>query len=203
MHISREDQARISAAIHAAEQKTSGEIVCVLARASSDYAALPVIWAALIALSLPWPLIAFTRLPVQHIFIAQLVLFAAALLILSLGNIRVALAPRAVRRVNAHRAAMEQFVIRGITRTKARTGVLIFVSLAECYARIVADEAIDSKVKHADWQGAVDALTAQFGDERLADGFIAAIERCGAVLAEHFPADAAAVNELPDRLFLI
>jgi len=35
---------------------------------------------------------------------------------------------------------------------------------------------------------------------RLADGMIAAAERVGAVLAQHFPRAEDDVNELPDRL---
>lgn len=203
MQMSREDHARIAAAIHAAEAKTSGEIICVLARASSDYAALPALWAALIALTIPWPLIVFTQWPVQHIFIAQIFVFALAIFLFSLGNIRVALTPRAVRRAHAHRAAMEQYFIRGVTRTKARTGVLIFVSLAERYARIVADDAIDAKVTRADWQGAVDVLIANVREDHLAEGFIAAIDRCGNILAKHFPREQNDADELPNRIFII
>ena len=203
MEITREDNAKIAAAVHAAEAATTGEIVCVVARASSTYGAMPVLWAALAALCIPWPLIAFTHWPVQHIYIAQLVVFALALAVLSTGSIRVTLTPRPIRRANAHRAAMEQFYIRGVTRTKARTGVLIFVSLAERYVRIVADEAIDSKVRHAEWQGAVNALIEHMREDRLAEGYVAAIARCGAILSRHFPADGEAKNELPDRLFII
>ena len=203
MQLSREDRARITEAVRNAEAKTSGEIVCVLARSSSDYAALPALWAALIALSAPWPLIVFTQWPVQHIYVAQLVAFALALFVFSLGDIRVALTPRAVRRAHAHRAAMEQFVIRGVTRTRERTGVLIFVSLAERYARIVADDAVDAKVKHSDWQAAVDALISHVREDRLADGFVAAIDRCGVILAKHFPGESDDQDELPDRLFIV
>ena len=203
MQLSREDRARITEAVRNAEAKTSGEIVCVLARSSSDYAALPALWAALIALSVPWPLIVFTQWPVQHIFVAQRAAFALALFVFSLGDIRVALTPRAVRRAHAHRAAMEQFVIRGVTRTRERTGVLIFVSLAERYARIVADDAVDAKVKHSDWQAAVDALISHVREDRLADGFVAAIDRCGVILAKHFPGESDDQDELPDRLFIV
>ncbi len=108
----------------------------------------------------------------------------------------------AVQRARAHRAALEQFVVRGISRTKNRTGVLIFVSLAEHYARIIADEGIAAKVHNAEWQAAIDALTAHMRDGRIAAGFTAAIERCGAVLAAHAPPDGSA-NELPDRLYVM
>ena len=80
--------------------------------------------------------------------------------------------------------------------------MLIFVSMAERYARIVADDGIASKVPQAEWQSAVDALTGHMRDGRIAAAFIAAIERCGAVLAAHAPPDGAP-NELPDRLYVM
>src|SRR6516164_3289940 len=65
MNVSEQDQKRISTAIRSAESKTSGEIVCVLAQSSSDAAALPILLAALVALALPWLLVAFTAMPVH------------------------------------------------------------------------------------------------------------------------------------------
>jgi putative membrane protein len=103
----------------------------------------------------------------------------------------------------AHRAAMEQFMIRGIGRKADRTGVLIFVSLAERYARIVADRAIAERVQNREWQAAVDALIAHTRDGRIADGFVAAIGACGRILEEHFPRDASSRADLPDRIYVI
>ena len=48
--------------------------------------------------------------------------------------------------------------------------------------------------------GVVRDLTAHAGDDRLADGFIKAIEQAGAVLAEHFPVTSGDSNELDDHL---
>jgi putative membrane protein len=92
--------------------------------------------------------------------------------------------------------------VRGISRTKNRTGVLIFVSLAEHYARIIADEGIAAKVHPAEWQAAIDALTAHMRDGQIAAGFTAAIARCGDLLATHAPPDGSG-NELPDRLYVM
>jgi putative membrane protein len=102
----------------------------------------------------------------------------------------------------AHRAAIEQFVVRRVAHTKNRCGILIFVSLAEHYARVIADEGIAQKV--AD-QGVNRRLPFRIGHMRtgeIAAGFIAAIARCGAVLAAHAPPDGSA-NELPDRLYVM
>jgi putative membrane protein len=202
MQLSHEDHAAISAAIGDAEKRTSGQIVCVLAHASSDYAYVPILWASMLALVVPWPLIYLTPWSVQKIFLLQLAVFLVAGLIFSWMPLRFALVPAAVRRARAHQAALEQFVIRRISHTRNRTGILIFVSAAEHYARIIADEGIAAKVQHDEWQAAIDTLIGHIRDGRVVEGFTSAIARCGAVLAAHAPPDGAG-NELPDRLYVI
>lgn len=202
MPISKEDHDAVAAAIGEAEARSCGQIVCVLAHASSTYAHVPILWASVLALLLPWPLIYWTDWSVQRIFVAQLVLFLVAGVALSWMPLRLALVPRAVRQARAHRAAVEQFFLRHISHTANRSGVLIFVSLAERYARIIADEGIAAKVPNAEWQAAIDALVAHMRDGRIASGFIAAIERCGAVLAAHAPPDGSAAG-LPNRLYVV
>jgi putative membrane protein len=202
MQFSQDDHDAISAAIHAAEARSCGQIVCVLSHASSDYAYVPILWATVLALLVPWPLIYFTPLSAQKIYLWQLAVFVAAGLVLSWMPLRMALVPRLLRRTLAHRAALEQFVVRRIANTRNRSGVLIFVSLAERYARIIADEGVALKVPNAEWQAAIDALTGHMRDGRIAAGFIAAIERCGAVLAAHAPPDGSP-NTLPDRLYVM
>ena len=203
MNISEQDKKRISTAIRSAESKTSGEIVCVLAQSSSDTTALPILLAALVALALPWLLVAFTAMPVHRILVLQVFVFFVLWVFLCLPSVRVALMPRAARRAVAHRVAMEQFSIRGIARKKERSGILIFVSLAEHYARIIADEGIAARVPQLEWQEAVDVLVAHTRSGRIADGFITAIEKCGNVLAMNFPRSETSRDELPDRIYLI
>ena len=203
MAISEQDRKRIAAAIHATEARTSGEIVCVLARSSSDVTALPVFAAAVVSLVLPWVLVASTAWPVDRILLLQLFVFFGLTALLLLPGVRVRLLPRRVRRAAAHRVAMDQFVQRGIARTKDRSGILIFVSLAERYARIVADDGIAARVPQPEWQAAIDALLSHMKNGRIADGFISAIDACGDVLATHFPAGGKNPDELPDRIYLI
>jgi putative membrane protein len=203
MNVSEEDRARISAAIRAAEAKTSGEIVCVLARTATHLTALPILVAALMALAFPWVLVALTEFPVDRILLLQIGVFLVLAVALSLPGVQVRLLPRAVRRHAAHRLAMEQFLVRGIGRKKDGTGILIFVSLAERYARIIADERIAAHVPQSEWQTAVDALIANIRSGRIADGFVAAIDACEKVLAAHFPRTQMSRDELPDRIYLI
>jgi putative membrane protein len=200
--ITHEDHEAITAAIAAAEAKTSGQIVCVLSRASSDYLYVPLLCASVLALLAPWLFMMLTPWGTQKIYLWQVAIFIASSMLLSWMPLRVALVPRPLRRAQAHRAALEQFVVRRVANTKNRCGVLIFVSLAERYARIIADQGIAQKVGNAEWQAAIDALTGHMRDGRLADGFVAAIERCGGVLAAHAPSDGSA-NTLPDRLYVM
>ena len=64
---------------------------------------------------------------------------------------------------------------------------MIFVSVAEHYAVILADAAIDVQVPKGSWQAIIDDLTEAFSENRAADGFVAAIEASVAHLAAHFP----------------
>lgn len=203
MRMTPQDRQRIAAAIRAAESKTSGEIVCVLAEKSAGATALPVFIAAAAALALPWLLVAMTAMPVFRILTLQIVLFLAVAALLSLPRLRAALVPRAARRAIAHRVALEQFAVRGVANTKDRTGILVFVSLAERYARIIADDGIAARVQQTEWQGAIDALVAHMRDGRIADGFITAVDKCGDALARHFPRGTTNRDELKDRIYLI
>ena len=172
----------------------------MLAHSSSDYAHVPILWASVLALVTPWPLIDFTPWSVQRIFLIQIAVFIVAALAFSWMPLRLrwCRAPCGGRGRTAPRWSNSSCAASPIPRQ--RTGVLIFVSLAERYARIIADDGIAEKVQGAEWQAAIDALIGHMREGRIAQGFVAAIERCGAVLAAHAPPDGSP-NELPDRLY--
>lgn len=204
--ISPQDHARVTAAIGAAEEKTDGEIYCVVAHASDGYffpaalvAMLGILLASLvlgIMLEAWWLSI---RLPLFAA--AQLLAAAAALLLLwFVPPLRIRLVPHRLRFAAAHANASRQFLAHNIHLTRSRTGVLIFVSLAERYAEVVADSGIDSRVEQSVWDEAVRELTTNAGEGRIADGFVRAIETVGAVLARHFPISPGDTDELENRL---
>jgi putative membrane protein len=200
---SDQESERISAAISAAERNTSGEIVAVVTDASDAYHYVPFLWAALVALIVPWPLIHFTWMAVQWIYVIQLLVFLVLIALLWPRNIRTALVPRSVQRAHAHRRATEQFLVQNLHTTVGRTGVLLFVSVAEHYAEILADQGIDARVPAGTWQGIVDSLTREITLGHAADGFVQAIERIGHHLAQHFPPGATDPNELPNHLIVL
>jgi putative membrane protein len=194
---------RIAAAISAAERKTSGEIVAVVTASSESYQYVPFLWAALAALIVPWPLIHFTWITVQWIYLVQLIVFLVLLALLWPKTIRTALVPQSVRHAHAHRRAMEQFLVQNLHTTSGRTGVLIFVSVAEHFAEILADTGIDARVPAGTWQEIVDTLTREIAVGHPADGFVQAIERVGHHLAQHFPPGTHDPDELPNHLIVL
>jgi len=201
--IDNTDRARIRTAIERAEARTSGEIYVVVARQSGDYRLVPIAWALVAALILPLPLIVLTNLSAGGIYLAELAIFVAVALILSLPDVLPRVVPANVFREHGHARAVEQFLAHGLTNTQARTGVLIFVSLAERYAEIVADTGIAAKVPQQTWDELIARLTAEIAARRLAEGLIGAVERAGAVLAEHFPRLPGDRNELVNDVVLL
>ena len=195
MPINPQQEANIEAAFSAAQRRTQAPIVCVLARASANYEFAPLLWSGLLALVTPWPLLVFTQLSAQRIFVAQLAVCLAASVILSLIPQRVLLTPPRTRRANAHRAALVQFSVRGLERAVERNGVLVYVSLAERYARVIAADAAAQAISQNQWQGLVDALVVDLRGRGAAEALAAAAGRCADLLAPAFPAAADAAPQ--------
>ena len=198
--ISDDDRMRVTAAIRTAEARTAGEIFCVIARHSSDYRLVPVAWATAAAMFVPLPFLYLTTWSAPVVYLLQIIAFLLGTFVLSQPALRFRIVPRRARHDRAHAEAMRQFHVQGIARTEHRTGVLIFASAAERYVEVVADAGINDKVSADVWDDAVHALVSAVKEGRPGDGLVAAIGRCGAVLAEHFPPDALKRDELPDKL---
>ncbi len=114
--------------------------------------------------------------------------------------LRMALTPSATRTRRVRRRAIETFKAAAEHRTEGRTGVLLYLSLLEHRAEIVADEAIHSKVQPEVWGDAMAALIERVKAGKTAEGMALAVERIGAVVAECAPPTGLNPNELPDRL---
>lgn len=201
--VTRGEAERIAAAIAEAERGTSGEIVAVIATESASYLYAPVLWAAAAALIMPWPFIFWTWWPIQTIYALQVATFAVLALVLTQRPFRYRLVPRSVKHTRARRRAREQFLAQNLHTTAGRTGVLIFVSVAERYAELLADAGIDAHVPPGEWQAAVDALTTRIEQGRPGDGFVEAVEAVGRRLAAHFPPGSHDPHELPNHLIVL
>lgn len=207
--ISEADREYVTAAIREAEARTDGEIYCVVARQSEGYF-FPAACMAMVGVLLASLAVAFVseywwvsiRLP--HFIMKQIAAVAAVLAILWLvPALRIHLVPWQMRHRAARDNARRQFLGRNVHRTAARTGVLIFVSLAERYAEVIADVGISAHVDPKVWEDTVADLTDHARQGRLADGFVKAVQSVGAVLATHFPVSPDNQNELDDHLIEI
>ncbi|WP_293798561.1 TPM domain-containing protein [uncultured Bosea sp.] len=197
------DRDAIAEAVRRAELQTAGEIVVVIDRAASSYRNIPVMLALTLALFAPWPLLSLTTISAQRIFLIQL-LFAAGLLAALLWYGRGGrFVPGFVKRRRAHDVALREFTARGLTRTKGRTGVLLYIALQERYAEILADTGIDGLVEKDTWRGIIEPLLAAAREDRLTEGLIAAVGSVGTVLGRHVPPVPGDVDELSNKVILL
>jgi putative membrane protein len=197
---SPEDKDRVAAAIAEAESKTAGEIYVVVAHGGEEFRYVPVIWAALAALLLPWPLHLLTSLSTTTILVLQAIVFVGAALIMSHPSIQHYVVPNAIAADRTRRQAYEQFLAHGVHLTEARTGVLIYVTPRSRRVEIVADAGIHSKVGEAAWEELAQAIAGAARNGQLVAGILNAVEKAGVLLAQHFPPSERNPNELSDRM---
>ena len=214
------DRERVSAAITAAEGTTAGEIVVGVTETSDAYHDVGLHWAVLVLIAVlawaaAWPSALqwwwdkllggwgaepSLRQLLTFLMILAVLKFTAVLLILKYRPLRLALTPGQTKTRRVRRRAVTVFKAGAERRTTGRTGILIYLSMAERRAEIIGDEAITSVTTAETWGEAMDALISEVREGRVADGMVAAIERIGVVLAEHFPRSAEDKNEIPDKL---
>ena len=219
MRFTPEDHALVTAAVTAAEATTDGEIISIVTGRSDAYHDVGLHWAVLamllvLAAIAIWPDVsiglldrlagwnhAWTTRELLTILLALLtVIFLAVRYLLAWMPLRMALTPRATKARRVRRRAIEFFKVGAEKRTASRTGVLLYLSLAEHQAELVADEAIHAKVAPEIWGEAMAALVDAVRAGRPGEGMAAAVARIGAILAQHFPCTGTDPNELPDRL---
>ncbi len=223
--LTKADQARIEAAVADAESRTSGEIFCVLTRQVSRYREVPLLWAALAAFVVPpiLVLLGLERLALASIFsswtedsaramqglilrglttyaIVQLGVFLCVAIIVALPGVRSAMTPPALKRYRVRQAARRHFASAGARLSKDEPHVLIFASFRERKVELVAHANIHQIVGDGPWNEAVAVVTDAMSAGRPADGFVKAIEICGAALAKHFPPSGTPKNRLPNTI---
>lgn len=210
----------VGEAVTEAESATSGEIVTVLADCSDGYTDVALLWAAGAAFTamsvfaaIPKPFLdtwdsliggwghEWTTGELASMVIALgLLKFLGVLLVQQWQPLKYALIPGPLKTMRVHNQAVRQFKVGAQARTTGRTGVLIYLSMREHRAEIVADESIAAKVPAEVWGEAMGDMLSHIRKGRVAEGLAVGIRDVGHVLAEHFPRGGEDVNELPDRL---
>ena len=129
-------------------------------------------------------------------FLTFLIVWAAQLW----QPLKFALIPGPVRTARVHDRAISHFKVGAEARTVGRTGILIYLSMREHRAEIVADEPIAKLVEAEVWGEAMVDMLREIKQGRIAEGLAIGVRDVGFVLAEHFPRQDDDENELPDRL---
>lgn len=199
--LTADEKNRIRQAIEDVERQTAGELVTVIAQQSDDYLYIPTLWAALIALAVPGVIsyLPFDILLVNS-YLTQFIVFIVLAMLFQWPPLKLRLIPRYVKVQRARRLAHVQFLAQDLHHTAQRTGILLFVSVAEHYVEIIADKGINDAVSAGTWDKIVTQFVNDVKQGQVAGGFIAAIQQCGQVLIQHFPVTAHDKNELPNHL---
>jgi putative membrane protein len=220
VHLSEADQTAVTAAVTAAEAHTAGEIVTVVTDRSDGYTDVALVWSVIVAFTAIAVLMFFPDFYLglvdrllgkwnaewtpRGIFgfalLVGILKFAGMWLIQLWPPLKFFLIPGPIKSHRTNARAVEIFKVSTDRRTTGRTGIVIYLSMRERRAEIVADAAITSKVTPDVWGDAMAAMLAELRQGRCGAGMVAAVGKVGAVLAEHFPRAEDDVNELPDRL---
>ncbi|HVS54199.1 MAG TPA: TPM domain-containing protein [Opitutaceae bacterium] len=96
--------------------------------------------------------------------------------------------------------AQKHFERLGMTRTRARNGVLIFVAPRSRTFAVVGDTGVHEKCGDAFWRELATAMERHFRAGDFTGGLVHGIECAGTLLAEHFPRSPDDCNELPDEV---
>ena len=218
-HLNADGHKLVADAVARAEEGTDGEIVTIVSERSDQYhdAALHYAFAAalaVIALAAMSPSTfeakfgwfangwgeTSSRAVLFSVLIAETIVFLIVRYTLAWMPLRLALTPRATRARRVRRRAIQYFKVGAERRTATRVGILLYLSLDERIAEIVADEAIHRAMPAEHWGDAMAALVDEVRVGRPAEGMAAAVAQIGTILSKHFPKTETDRNELPDRL---
>ena len=190
---------RITEAVARAEAATAGELVVVLQERSDDYALHRAAVAFILSLGAEHAVhLLVVGVPLWGLMLGQAAVVALLYALFGSGPLLRLIVPGAVRTERVEEAARSAFVEHGVTETRDRSGVLVYLSHTEHRVVILADRGIDRRVEPGEWDRDVETLVASLRGGDPAGGLVTAIDRIGSLLAETFPPRPDDVNELPD-----
>jgi uncharacterized membrane protein len=117
------------------------------------------------------------------------------------GEIRVSI--RQKRKWREKKDTIEQLARRefhslGMTKTKDRTGILIFLLLEDKKFYILADDGIHAKVENGTWDRIAKEMSDHFSKKNFRNGILHGVTSVGMELSKFFPIQSDDTNELPN-----
>lgn len=219
--LSLDDKAfsEIKDAVKKAESKTTGEIAVAVAAESASYAFWELLAAVGVSILLlaclfpmanqiyawlgkifwgpePWYLAAFFLIVCAIVVVVLYLAF-------NIPAVDAVVVPQIAKSKSVTARAMRYFTESGVYCTKEHSGILIYVSYLEKEVRIIADKGISEKISQDLWNLIADELADSLAKKNVKDAFINAINRCGDLLSENFPAHKENPDELPDGLVVL
>ena len=184
------DLERISAAVHDAEKRTSGEIVPYVVEQCDDYefaewrgGALLALLSAIVLMFLHSYTAVWLPIDLSGKLLAVLLAFGTGMLLVKyVPGLKRILAGSAAMERRLHQRASEAFVAEEVFLTRDRTGILLFLSLLERRVLVLGDAGINQKVKQEEWQDVVATVISGIRSGSPVDGLVNAIQKCGALL---------------------
>ena len=214
--LKEEDKKKISEAVQKVESKTSGEIVTAFIKESYDYAIYELIFAVIVSI-VYFAIILFFVSQIhtwlQGMFwdysSAHLVAFYGfstfliGTIIYFLSNIAAIdrfIVPNKIMQKKVHERSLLHFMDSGVSYTRDRTGILIFISLLERRVELLADSGINEKIEQAQWQKILNNVIEGIKSGNFTDHLCKSIHDCGQLLAEHFPIKKDDTDELSNEI---
>lgn len=192
------NEQKIIDAIALAEKSTSAEIVPLIVKRSSTVGHVPFILFLIF-------IILFLQLGFKSFYGEVFEFFISLFLAHFLSKIYFIqrfFTSRRDRHLQVLRRAQFEFYDLGMQKTKKSTGVLIFVSLMERKAVVLADKTVSEKLPEITWKEALKVLIDSIKKHNVEEGIIHAIEHCSKILSAHFPPEENNPNEIADKVFI-
>jgi putative membrane protein len=198
-----EEQGRIRAAVVAAEQKTSSEIVPMVIDSSAAYAEIEMAGLAVgLAIGTLAAFIFYDPFASQIQLLWPGAGAAVGYLVCSIPVVKRRLLPKDRVDSAVDIRSLAAFTAHGLHHTREHTGILILVSLLEHRVEVLADKGINDKVSPGTWDEIVQIVTTGLKSGGACDSFCKAIERCGEILTQHFPRSPDDKDELANKLVI-
>lgn len=199
-----EDRRRIEAAVAAAEQATSGEIVVAVVGPCDEYGSagwrLGVLLAGLVYFGL-----AFAGPPLPHAayLAAQVAALLAGHLACRVPALRRVFISQRMLDDAARRRAVRAFAEHGLHRTQGATGILILVAPFEHEVVVLADRGVNRRLDpDKSWEEVVELVLSGIRVGDGASGIVAGVERCGEILSHPLPPQDEPRDEIPRSLVI-
>lgn len=194
----------VSEAIAGAELQTSAEIRVVVSRASLvQHPFFSIMWSSLVALALPWAIAAFWPMSALSILQIQAICFLLVAGLLMLPQMTERVVPRLALKASARSGALEAFLAHGVSQTRGRTGILIFVAARERIVEVVADDGVHATLGPVAWAEICEAISRQTKKGTLSEGLVSGVQKAGELLGGPLPQRPGDVNDISDRVVII